>query len=93
MIRLWSINRWLRWTGFVLIVEVDASTAGEREPTRLGLVWIGLPPDRAWARHCERTRLARERAELAARRADLVNDLARGAFATVERAVDKAVAS
>lgn len=59
MIKLWSINRWLRWTGLVLIVAHDDGTSDVREPTRIGLVWVGLPPERAWLRHCERTRLAK----------------------------------
>lgn len=44
---LWSINRWLRWTGFRLYVEVDLERtqkeqAGEDyEPTRIGLRFFG----------------------------------------------------
>ena len=43
MIELWSINRWLRWTGFRLAIEVDIQGAESptREPTRIGLVWWG----------------------------------------------------
>jgi hypothetical protein len=43
MIELWSINRWLRWTGIRLAVEVDILGAGlpTRGPTRIGLVWWG----------------------------------------------------
>jgi hypothetical protein len=47
-IELWSINRWLRWTGFRLFVAVDTSDLGpdtsdseDRKPTRIGLVWWG----------------------------------------------------
>jgi hypothetical protein len=58
MIELWSINRWLRWTGFVLIVATDdrAWDDPERVGTKIGIVWVGLPPERAWDRHCARTR-------------------------------------
>lgn len=43
MLELWSINRWLRWTGVRLAIEVDIQGANSptREPTRLGLVWWG----------------------------------------------------
>jgi len=43
MMELWSINRWLRWTGFRLAIEVDIQGADSptREPTRIGLVWWG----------------------------------------------------
>jgi hypothetical protein len=38
-VRLWSINRWLRWTGWRLFVSV--ASPGEDEPTRLGFVFYG----------------------------------------------------
>jgi hypothetical protein len=60
MIKLRTINRVLEWTGFVLVVAVDDGTGPEREPTRIGLVFVGWPPAQAWARHCERTRRLRE---------------------------------
>jgi hypothetical protein len=43
MMELWSINRWLRWTGVRLAIEVDIQGADSptREPTRIGLVWWG----------------------------------------------------
>jgi hypothetical protein len=60
MIKLWTINRALRWLGFVLVIETDEQGT---DPTRIGFVWTGWPPDRGWAEHCERTRLAREARE------------------------------
>lgn len=43
MVELWSINKWLRWTGVRLALEVDILGADSptREPTRIGLVWWG----------------------------------------------------
>lgn len=44
MMELWSINRWLRWTGVRLAIEVDFEHPRESpawEPTKLGLVWWG----------------------------------------------------
>lgn len=38
-IKLWSINRWLRYTGMRLFVEVDIEK--RIEPTRIGLAWYG----------------------------------------------------
>lgn len=57
-VSLWSINRWLRWTGLVLVVTCDARQPDdpERVPTTLGLVFVGWPPERAWARYCARSR-------------------------------------
>jgi hypothetical protein len=56
MIRLKAINRILQWTGFVLVVAVDTDfDSPDREPTRIGLVFVGWPPRAAWLRHCERT--------------------------------------
>ena len=56
-VKLWSINRWLRWTGLVMFVG-EHDGVGEQEPTTIGIVFGGWPPEQAWARHCERTRLA-----------------------------------
>ena len=42
-IKLWSINRWLRYSGFRLFIEI-----GENEPTMLGIKWYGLPGSRGW---------------------------------------------
>ena len=52
---LWSINRWLRYTGFRLYVEVDSPgitreiaarelglPAPEPKPTRIGVAWWGF---------------------------------------------------
>lgn len=46
--RLWSINRWLRWTGWRLFVEVplerECPSCGHGEdegPTTIGLVFCG----------------------------------------------------
>ena len=49
MIKLWSINRVLRWSGVRLFVDVWDGE-GERTPTRLGFRWCGLPGSTAWAR-------------------------------------------
>lgn len=38
-IRLWSINRWLRWTGWRL--DVGRPTPPEDGPTTLGLSFCG----------------------------------------------------
>jgi hypothetical protein len=44
MMELWSINRWLRWTGVRLAIQVDIEHPRESpawEPTLVGLVWWG----------------------------------------------------
>lgn len=57
MFELRSINRWLQWTGFVLVVGVDEDLdSPTRTPTTIGLVFVGWMPRDAWLRHCERTR-------------------------------------
>lgn len=48
--KLGCLNRVLRWTGFMVIRCVE-----DGKPDRFVLTWIGLPPDRAWVRHCART--------------------------------------
>lgn len=41
-IELWSINRWLRFTGFRVFVRVSATPGGDViEPTRIGLTFYG----------------------------------------------------
>ncbi len=40
---LWSVNRWLRWIGFRLFVEVD-----EIVPTKIGIMYAGLPGTKKW---------------------------------------------
>lgn len=40
--KLWSINRWLRWTGFRLVI----TTGGEN--TLLSLKWWGSPLRSTW---------------------------------------------
>lgn len=47
-IKLWSINRWLRYTGFRLFVEVP--TSGEGPGTSIGIAWHGLPGSPGWHR-------------------------------------------
>lgn len=37
-VRLWSINKWLRWTGLRLFIGIPS---GPDEPTVVGLVWYG----------------------------------------------------
>ena len=34
---VWSINRWLRWTGWRLYIGIG----GADEPSRIGLTWYG----------------------------------------------------
>lgn len=43
--RLWSLNRWLRYTGFRVFVEV-----GDDTYTAIGLRWYGLPGSEGWSR-------------------------------------------
>lgn len=43
--KLWTINRWLRWTGFRLFVIV-----AYEEPTVLAIRWVGLYGSRGWHR-------------------------------------------
>ena len=38
-VELWSINRWLRYTGFRLFVEMPHALD---EPTRIGIRWWGF---------------------------------------------------
>jgi hypothetical protein len=60
-IKLWSINRWLRWVGLRVFVRVDdpatweqaaeAVTSGlTRQPTEIGILWGGLPGSARWKR-------------------------------------------
>jgi len=52
-VKLWSINRVLRYTGFrlALLFDVDAVKNGtERAPTELELFWAGLPRSKGWRR-------------------------------------------
>lgn len=37
-IKLWSINRWLRYTGFRVFVELDE----EDQTTSVGIMWWGF---------------------------------------------------
>lgn len=55
MIRLWTINRLLRWVGIRLCVRVDHYARAEY-PTMIGFVWDGLPGTRRWrSAEAERT--------------------------------------
>jgi len=47
-VKLWTINRWLRWTGFRLIVNADTDTGPDRKPTVLSLKWVGLCGSDGW---------------------------------------------
>lgn len=39
---LWSINRWLRYTGWRLFVQVDCDPTNDLvNPTRVGLIFYG----------------------------------------------------
>lgn len=44
-LKLWTINRWLRWTGFRLFIQF-----GKDEPSRIGLGWYGLVGSERWRR-------------------------------------------
>lgn len=45
-VQLWSINRWLRWTGFRMFVQPrDGWT-----PTIIGVRWYGFPGSEGWKR-------------------------------------------
>lgn len=46
--QLWSINRWLRYTGFRVFVELP-DRPGE-DPTSVGVIWVGLPGSAGWRR-------------------------------------------
>ncbi len=52
MIRLWSVNRWLRWTGFRLFVDCDSRDGNDpdRRPTLIGFRWVGLYGSAGWKR-------------------------------------------
>lgn len=47
---LWTINRWLRYTGFRLFIDVDFRETDDRKPTRIGVKWYGLPGSAGWRR-------------------------------------------
>lgn len=47
--KLWSLNRVIRWFGVRLWVEAWDGV-GERTPTKLGLTWAGLPGSERWRR-------------------------------------------
>jgi len=54
--KLKTVNRIIRWSGFTLVVTFDARPDDVREPTLLELVWLGWRSD-AWDRYlarCER---------------------------------------
>ena len=42
LVRLWSINRWLRWTGWRLLIDLPVENGVIVDgPTTIGLVWYG----------------------------------------------------
>jgi hypothetical protein len=43
--QLWTINKWLRWTGVRLFVAT-----GKDLPTELGFAWVGWPGSNGWRR-------------------------------------------
>lgn len=59
-IELWTINRWLRWTGLRIYVTVSAEYVRKpdsedaeivkSEPTKIGLAWYGLHGSAGWKR-------------------------------------------
>lgn len=49
--RLWSINRWLRYTGLRLFVAVDPKGwTRVGGGSRVGILWAGLPGSKGWKR-------------------------------------------
>lgn len=51
MIRLWTINRWLRWTGFRIHFWVpDAEDRKAGKQTLVGIGWYGLYGSDRWRR-------------------------------------------
>lgn len=42
-LNLWTINRWLRWTGFRLFVAQDSQGT-----LSLGITFFGLPGSKGW---------------------------------------------
>ncbi len=42
-IKLWSINKFLRWTGFRLMIEF-----GENDEAKIGLSWVGMYGSVGW---------------------------------------------
>lgn len=44
-IKLWTINRWLRWTGFRFAIYVE-----NEAPTLLEVRWYGLYGSKGWDR-------------------------------------------
>lgn len=49
-VRLWSINRWLRYTGFRVFVEVPTRGDAPKTRTSIGIAWHGLPGSPGWHR-------------------------------------------
>lgn len=46
--KLWSINRWLRWTGFRIFIVVPSDI--EHGEFRVGIAWYGIYQSRGWRR-------------------------------------------
>ena len=42
MVKLWSLNRWLRFTGFRFVYNQGEDADGGLE-TRVGIIWWGWP--------------------------------------------------
>ncbi len=42
-IKIWNINKWLRFTGFRIHVEYDPDLDFEEREHKLGLMWWGRP--------------------------------------------------
>lgn len=40
-VRLWSLNRWLRWTGFRLVVECEPLGSWSMSSTGIGVAFWG----------------------------------------------------
>lgn len=49
---LWSVNRWLRFTGLRLFVNLPDRPG--IDPTKIGVLWCGLPGSAGWKQMEER---------------------------------------
>ena len=47
-VELWTINRWLRWAGLRLFVNLPDKPG--IDPTGIGILWAGLPGSAGWHR-------------------------------------------
>ena len=47
-VRLGSINRWLRYTGFRMFVGDEPDLNGDQPWATIGVAWYGLPGSAGW---------------------------------------------